>query len=140
MPGLTRSVAASAVMLLLCLAAAACGPRPSFRPFDTYGPGESAVYGYVTDLYSCGLENAQVTLSGSADTSTTNTSGQYRLRVRSGERYTVVAQAPEFGVDSATLDVGSDPLRRDFSLAPLPCPEEECRPYRPPCRPEFLAR
>ena len=140
MPGLTRSLTVTATMLVLALALAACGPRPGFDPYEFYGAGESAIYGYVTDLYSCGLDGAEVTLAGSADTSRTNTSGQYRFRVRSGERYTVHARAEGFGLDSITVDVGSEPIRRDFSIAPLPCTGDNCRPYKPPCRPEFLAR
>ncbi len=140
MQGPRRSLTARVGWLALCTIVVACGPRPSFSPFETYAAGESAIYGYVTDLYSCGLESATVTLTGTSDNSVTNTSGQYRLRVRSGESYTIKAERARFGIHSVSLDVGSEPLRHDFSLAPLPCPDGQCQAYRPPCRTEFLAR
>ena len=59
------------------------------------------------------------------------------MRVRTGESYVLTAVTDGFVVDSITLDVGSEPLRHDFSLVPDPdCPEGNCRPYRPPCRAE----
>ena len=124
----------------ICLIAAACGPRPNFVPFETYASGESAIYGYVTDLYSCGLEGAAVRIQGS-DGSLTNGSGQYRIRVMSGESYALTASIAGFTVDSISLDVGSEPLRHDFSLVPAPdCPDGNCRAYRPPCRLDQLPR
>jgi hypothetical protein len=123
--------------IVICLAVAACGPRPNFSPYETYANGESAIYGYVSDLYACGLSEASVRLEGSSDTSATNASGQYRFRVRAGERYSLTASSTGFSVDTVTLFVGSDPLRHDFSLVPVPdCPDGNCRAYRPPCRQE----
>ena len=48
--------------LALCLVVAGCGPKPDFVPFDSYGAGEAAIYGYVTDLYSCPLAEAVPTV------------------------------------------------------------------------------
>ncbi|MDE2774101.1 MAG: carboxypeptidase-like regulatory domain-containing protein [Gemmatimonadota bacterium] len=121
--------------LAICLLAAGCGPRPNFVPFDTYSAGQTAIYGYVTDLYSCGLAGAVVRIEGEAEPAVTNNSGRYRLRVRTGESYALTVGNNGFAGDSITLEVGVEPLRYDFLLVPEPdCPDGNCRPYRPPCR------
>ena len=67
--------------LALCLVVAGCGPKPDFVPFDSYGAGEAAIYGYVTDLYSCPLADAQVLVLNSELGEMTNAQGQYRIRL-----------------------------------------------------------
>ena len=125
----------SAAMLALCLVATGCGPKPNFVAYDTYATGESAIFGYVTDLYTCGLADAIVSISG--DTTVTNEAGQYRMRVRSGTSYAVSARREGFSADTVQVDVGSNPQRIDLSLVPAAeCPNGQCRAYRPPCRPE----
>ena len=125
----------NAAMLALCLIATGCGPKPNFVAFDTYAAGESAIFGYVTDLYTCGLPEATVLISG--DSTATNPAGQYRMRVRSGQPYQVTAMKPGFAADTIVVDVGSNPQRIDIALVPVPeCPDGRCRPYRPMCRPE----
>ena len=137
MPFPLCSIAPKFAALAICLLAAGCGPRPNFAPFDTYAAGQTAIYGYVTDLYSCGLEGAAVRIQGEAEPAVTNNSGQYRMLVRTGESYVLTAGTTGFAVDSMTLEVGVQPLRHDFSLVPEPdCPNGNCRPYRPPCRAE----
>ena len=122
-------------LLALCLVAAGCGPKPNFSAFETYAAGESAIFGYVTDLYTCGLADVQVAISG--DTTTTNSQGQYRMRVRSGQSYAVTARRVGFTANTVEVVVGTDPQRIDLALVPNPdCPDGECRPYRPLCRPE----
>jgi len=124
-----------AAMLSLCLVAAACGPKPSFTAYETYAAGESAIFGYVTDLYTCGLADVSVRIAG--DSTVTNDQGQYRMRVRSGQSYAVTAQKEGFTPNTIQVDVGTNPQRIDVSLVPAPdCPDGTCRPYRPMCRPE----
>ena len=95
----------------------------------------SAIFGYVTDLYTCGLPDATVAISG--DTTVTNPQGQYRMRVRSGASYQVTAAKTGFNTDTMQVDVGTNPQRIDLALVPDPdCPDGQCRPYRPLCRPE----
>jgi hypothetical protein len=122
-------------LLTLCLGAIGCGPKPDFIAFETYATGESAIFGYVTDLYTCGLTQARVMIG--ADTTSTNQAGQYRMRVRSGGSYQVTATRDGFGSNSVAVDVGTNPQRIDIALVPQPnCPDGNCRAYRPPCRPE----
>jgi hypothetical protein len=124
-----------AVMLALGLVATGCGPKPNFTAFETYAAGESAIFGYVTDLYTCGLAEAVVAISG--DTTVTNQAGQYRMRVPSGASYQVTARREGFSADTLQVDVGSNPQRIDLALVPAAeCPDGQCRAYRPPCRPE----
>jgi hypothetical protein len=125
----------TAAMLALCLVATGCGPKPNFVAFETYAAGESAIFGYVTDLYVCGLPAATVIIAG--DSAATNESGQYRLRVRSGQSYQVTAMKEGFSADTIQVDVGTNPQRIDIPLVPNPvCTDGNCRPYRPMCRPE----
>jgi len=125
----------NAAMLALCLVATGCGPKPNFIAFETYAAGESAIFGYVTDLYTCGLSEATVSVSG--QTTVTNDAGQYRMRVRSGEAYQVTVVRAGFSADTLAVDVGTNPQRIDLPLVPDQyCPNGQCRPYRPPCRPE----
>jgi hypothetical protein len=125
----------TAAMLALCLVATGCGPKPNFTAFETYAAGESAIFGYVTDLYTCGLANAVVAIA--SDTTVTNAAGQYRMRVRSGTSYQVTARREGFTANTIQVDVGSNPQRIDLSLVPnAECPDGVCRAYRPPCRPE----
>ena len=121
-------------MLACCLVVAGCGPRPDFEPFDVYAAGETAVYGYVTDLYSCGLEAAEVLVRNADLGSVTNDRGQYRLRLMALSTYGLTVEKEGFAVDSVTVQVGGSPLRHDFSLVPYaPCEDEPCPPYQPPC-------
>jgi hypothetical protein len=125
----------NAVLLTLCLVATGCGPKPNFTAFETYAAGESAIFGYVTDLYTCGLSEATVLVSG--DSTAANPAGQYRMRVRSGQSYQVTAMKEGFSADTILVDVGTNPQRIDIALVPDPdCPDGNCRAYRPPCRPE----
>jgi hypothetical protein len=125
----------NAAMLALCLVATGCGPKPNFTAFDTYAAGESAIFGYVTDLYTCGLSEANVVIAG--ENIATNDQGQYRMRVRSGQSYQVTAAKEGFATDTVQVDVGTNPQRIDIALVPNPdCPDGRCRAYRPMCRPE----
>ena len=122
-------------MLVLCLVATGCGPKPNFIAFETYAAGESAIFGYVTDLYVCGLSEATVSASG--QTTLTNDAGQYRMRVRSGESYELTVAREGFTADTVAVDVGTNPQRIDLALVPdQQCPNGQCRAYRPLCRPE----
>ena len=121
-------------MLACWLVVSGCGPKPDFEPFDVYAAGETAVYGYVTDLYSFGLEAAELSVRNSDLGSVTNNRGQYRLRLMALNTYVVTVEKDGFAVDSATVQVGPLPLRHDFSLVTYaPCEDEPCPPYRLPC-------
>ena len=125
----------TAAMLAFGVVATGCGPKPNFTAFDAYAVGESAIFGYVTDLYTCGLGEATVAIGD--DTTVTNAAGQYRMRVRSGASYPVTAIRTGFASTTIQVDVGSNPQRIDLALVPAPvCADGQCRAYRPPCRPE----
>ena len=119
---------------LLCLFAFGCGPTPPFTPFDSYSAGEAAAYGYVTDLYDCGLEGARVLVSGSELGSESDQSGRYRMRIRSSSTYVLKVELSGFASDSALIEVGGEPTRQDFELVPSrDCGDKPCPAYRPPC-------
>ena len=121
------------LMLGFCLVLAGCGPKPDFRPFDGYASGETAIYGYVTDLYSCPLADAQVTVPNSDLAAVTNSQGQYGIRLGTMAAYDLNVERSGFEVSTANVEVGPVPLRQDFPLVPT-CPGGQCPAYRPPCQ------
>ena len=119
--------------LALCLVVAGCGPKPDFVPFNVYATGETAVYGYVTDLYSCGLGDAQVLVENSDLHTPTNSRGQYRLRLTSFTSYDFTVEKSGFTSASVRVEVGEDPLRHDVQLL-SECKDGDCPAYKPPCQ------
>jgi hypothetical protein len=121
------------VALAFCLVVAGCGPKPDFEAFDVYASGEAAIYGYVTDLYSCPLADAQVLVSNSDLGAMTNAQGQYRIRLRASTSYDLTVERSGFDLATDGVEVGSAPLRHDFPLVPA-CQDGRCPSYRPPCQ------
>ena len=119
--------------LAFCLVVAGCGPKPDFEPFDFYAAGETAIYGYVTDLYSCGLADAQILVPNSDLGALTNSRGQYRLRLLASTSYDLTVEKSGFNLASVRVDVGAEPVRHDFPLVPE-CTDGRCPTYRPPCQ------
>ena len=119
--------------IALCLVVAGCGPKPDFVPFDLYAAGEAAIYGYVTDLYSCPLADAQVLVKDSELGAITNAQGQYRIRLSAVASYDVTAERSGFDLATVRVDVGGEPIRHDFPLVPE-CRDGRCQAYRPPCQ------
>ena len=121
------------VTLALCLVVAGCGTKPDFVPFYSYGKGEAAIYGYVTDLYSCPLAGAQVLVLNSELGEMTNAQGQYRIRLNAVASYEVTVERSGFDLATVRVEVGMTPLRHDFPLVPE-CKDGRCPAYRPPCQ------
>ena len=121
------------MMLAFCLVVAGCGPKPDFIPFDGYATGETAIYGYVTDLYSCGLADATVLVSNSDLATVSNSQGQYRIRLNASTSYGVTVARSGFDPATFEVEIIREPLRRDFPLVPT-CPNGRCPAYRPPCQ------
>jgi hypothetical protein len=117
----------------LFLVMAGCGTKPDFEPFDVYAAGEAAIYGYVTDLYSCPLAEAQVLVLNSELGETTNAQGQYRIRLNASASYDVAVERSGFDLATVSLDIGVRPLRHDFPLVPK-CEDGRCPAYTPPCQ------
>ena len=121
------------VTLALCLVVAGCGPKPDFVPFTVYATGETAVYGYVTDLYSCGLEDAHVVVENSDLRALTNSRGQYRLRLPASTSHGFTVEKSGFNSVSVRVEVGANPLRHDVQLL-SECKDGDCPAYKPPCQ------
>jgi len=122
------------ITLSLCLIVAGCGTKPDFVAFDGYAAGEAAIYGYVTDLYSCPLSDAEVLVSDSELGTMTNDRGQYRLRLNALTSYDLTAEKSGFDLATVRVVIGVAPLRHDFPLVPE-CKNGRCPAYRPPCQP-----